>query len=48
MWILGLKGLVLGAVYMERGRSQNQEEAEQLFVGFTCRNFGLCGYQVEK
>ena len=24
MWILGLKGLVLGAVYMEEGRSQNQ------------------------
>ena len=26
MWILGLKGLVLGAVYMEGGRSQNQED----------------------
>ena len=24
MWILGLKGLVLGAVYMEGRRSQNQ------------------------
>ena len=36
---------VLGAVYMEGGRSQ---KAEQLFVCFTCRNFGRSGYQVEK
>ena len=26
MWILRLKGLVLGAVYMEGGRFQNQED----------------------
>ena len=31
--------------YMEGGRSQ---KAEQLYVGFTCRNFGPCGAQEEK
>jgi len=29
MWILGLKGLVLGAVYMEGGRPQNQEDSRR-------------------
>ena len=33
------------AVYLEGGRSQ---KAKQLFVCFTCRNFGRTGYQVEK
>ena len=31
--------------YMEGGRSQ---KAEQLYVGFTCRNFGPCGAQEEE
>ena len=30
---------------MEGGRSQ---KAEQLYVGFTCRNFGPCGAQEEE
>ena len=33
------------AVYTEEGRSS---KAGQLFVGFTCRNFGPCNAQVEK
>ena len=33
-------------LYMDGGRSW---KAEQLFVGFTCRNsFGPCGTQIEK
>ena len=39
------KILNLGAVYMEGGRSEN---AEKLFVCFTCRNFGRSDDQVEK
>ena len=35
----------LVAVYMEGGRSW---KAEQLFVCFTCRNFGRGAHQVEK
>ena len=27
---------------------ERSKKAEQLFVGFTCRNFGPCGAQVEK
>ena len=33
------------SVFMEGGRPQ---KAEQLYVGFTCRNFSPCGAQVEK
>ena len=33
------------SVFVEGGRSQ---KVEQLYVGFTCRNFSPCGAQVEK
>ena len=33
------------SIFMEGGRPQ---KAEQLYVGFTSRNFSPCGAQVEK
>ena len=41
----------LGAVYMKGRKTQEpgrSYKVEQLFVGFTCRNFSPCSYQVEK
>ena len=42
----GLRGCLHGGrKVLALGRS---EKAEKRFIGFTCRNFGPSGYQVEK